>query len=210
MLRSFIAIKPSLQKVKATIVSFFPKPPPIDLPAVDSLVDLVSNSHNKLTSLPYLEKVAPDEPCAIAMSTSQDRANGLRECIKNRVHLLADERFAVTQDFSELLCVAISFAPSQRQPYSSGTSHHRQRHFVPSLKGASGVVGLALGSPIRNAACKALSNFSLCNDNSVSKNNERSLLRRQATFDQSLHHAQELLQDARLTAKRQTVHHFDS
>ena len=56
---------------------------------------------------------------------------------------------------------------------------------------ASGVVGLVLGNPIRNAACKALSIFSLCSDNSVLRNNVRNLLQRQATFEQSLHGVQE-------------------
>ena len=60
----------------------FPQPPPVDLTAVDSLFDLVSNLHLKLTSLTFLETDASDEPCPIAMYTSQDRANGLRESIE--------------------------------------------------------------------------------------------------------------------------------
>ena len=48
-----------------------------------------------------------------------------------------------------------------------------------------------LGNPIRNAACKALSIFSLCSDNSVLKNNVRNLLQRQAIFEKSLHRVQE-------------------
>ena len=168
-----------------------PQPPPVDLTAVDSLIDLVSNIHHKLTTLPFLETVASDEPCPIAMYTSQDRANGLRESIEYRVHLLADECSAIAQDYAELLRVASSFAPPPMQPPSIGTPHHRQRRLVPALMAASGVAGLVLGNPIRNAACKALSIFTLCSDNSALKNNVRNLLQRQATFEKSLHRVQE-------------------
>ena len=73
---------------KVRVFSPFPQSPPVDLTAVDSLIDLVSKIQHKLTSLPFLETVASDEPCPIAMYTSQDRANGLRENIDYRVHLL--------------------------------------------------------------------------------------------------------------------------
>ena len=77
------------------------------------------------------------------------------------------------------------------QPPSIGTPHHRERRLVPALMAASGVAGIVLGNPIRNAACKALSIFSLCSDNSVLKNNVCNLLQRQATFEKSLHCVQE-------------------
>ena len=94
------------------------------------------------------------------MYTSQKRADGLRESIEYRVHLLADERSAIAQDYAELLRVASSLAPHPMEPPSIGTPHHRQRRLVPSLMAASGVAGLVLGNPILNAACKALSIFS--------------------------------------------------
>ena len=125
------------------------------------------------------------------MYTSQDRADSLREDIEYRVHLLADERSAIAQDYAELLRVASSFTPPPMQPPSIGTPHHRQRRLVPALMAASGVAGLVLGNPIRNAACKALSIFSLCSDNSALKNNVRNLLQRQATFEKSLHRVQQ-------------------
>ena len=173
------------------VFSRFPQPPPVDLTAVDSLIDLVSNIHYKLTSLPFLETIASDEPCPIAMYTSQVRANGLRESIEYRVQLLANERSAIAQDYAELLRVASSFAPPPMQPPSIGTPHHRQRRLVPALMAASGVAGLVLGNPTRNAACKTLSIFSLCSDNSALKNNVRNLLQRQATFEKSLHRVQQ-------------------
>ena len=77
------------------------------------------------------------------------------------------------------------------QPSSIGSPHHRQQRLVPALMAASGVAGLVLGYPIRNAACKALSIFSLCSDNSALKNNVRNLLQRQATFEKNLHCVQE-------------------
>ena len=152
---------------KARVFSPFPQPPPIDLTAVDSLFDLVSNIHHKLTCLHFLETLPFDEPCPIAMYTSQDRANGLRGSIEYRVHLLADERSAIAQDYAELLRVASSFAPPPMQPPSIGTPHHRQRRPAQVLMATSGVAGLALGNPIRNDDCKVLSIFSLCSDNSI-------------------------------------------
>ena len=174
---------------KVRVFSPFPQPPPVDLTAVDSLIDLVSKIHHKLPSLPFPETVAPDEPCPIALYTSQDRANGLRESNEYRVHLL--ERSAIAQDYAEHLRAASSFAPPPMQLPSIGTPHHRQRRLVHTLKAASGVAGLVLGNSIRNAACKALSIFSLCSDNSALKINVRNLFQRQATFEKSLHRVPE-------------------
>ena len=126
---------------KVRVFSPFPQPPPVDLTAVDSPIDLVSNIHNKLTSLPFLETVASDEPCPIAMYTSQDRDNGFQKSIDYRVHLLADERSAISQDYAELLRVASSFAPTPMQPPSIGNPHHRQQRLVPALVAASSVAG---------------------------------------------------------------------
>ena len=137
---------------KVRVFSPFPQPPPVDLTAVDSLIDLVNIIHHKLTSLPFLETLASDEPCPIARYTSMDRANGLRESIEYRVLLLADERSAIAQDYAELLRVASSLAPPPMQPPSIGTPHHRQRRLVPALMAASSVAGLVVGNPIRNAA----------------------------------------------------------
>ena len=191
-LRSFITIEPLLQKVKAKFVFFlFPQPPPVDLTDVDWLIDLVSHIHHKSTSLLFLETVASDEPCPIAMYTSQDRANSLRESIEYRVHLLAAERSAIAQNYAGFLRFASSIAPPPMETPSIGTPHHRQRRVVPTLMAASGVAGLVLGNPTRNTACKAFSIFSLCSDNSVLKNNVRNLLQRQATFEKNLHRVQE-------------------
>ena len=98
---------------KVRVFSPFPQPPPVELTAVDSLIDLVSNIHNKLTSLPFLKTVASDEPCPITMYSSQDRADGLRDSIENRVHLLADDRSAIAQEYAELLWVAFSLRHPQ-------------------------------------------------------------------------------------------------
>ena len=87
----------SENETKVRVFSPFPQPPPVDLTAVSSLIDLVSNIPDKLTSLPFLQTVAFDEPCPIAMYTSQDRAHGLRECIEYRVHLLPRERWAIAK-----------------------------------------------------------------------------------------------------------------
>ena len=102
-----------------------------------------------------------------------------------------DECSAIAQDYAELLRVATSFAPPPMQPPSNGTPHHRQQRLVPALMAASGFAGLVLGNPILNAACKALSIFSLCSDNSALKNNVRNLHQRQATFAKSLHRVQQ-------------------
>ena len=77
------------------------------------------------------------------------------------------------------------------EPPFIGTPHYRQRRLVPALMGAYGVAGLVLSNPIQYAACKTLSIFSLCSDNSVLKNNVRNILQRQTTFEKSLHRVQE-------------------
>ena len=62
---------------KVRVFSPFRQPPPVELIALDSLIDLVKNIHHKLTSLPFPETATSGEPCPIAMYTSQDPANGL-------------------------------------------------------------------------------------------------------------------------------------
>ena len=131
----------------------------------------------------FLETVAFDEPCPIALYTTQERANGLRESIEYRVHLLADARSAIAQNYAELLRVASSFVPPATQPPSIGTPHHRQRRLVTALMAASGVAGFVLGNPIQKAAGKGLSIFSLRSDNSVLGNNVPILIQRKATFE---------------------------
>ena len=224
----------SESKSKVRVFSPFPQSPTVDLTEVDSLIDLVSNIHNKLISLPFLETVASDKPCPMAMYTAQDRSNGLRESIEYRVRLLADERSVIAQDYAELLRVASSFAPPPMQLPSISSPHHRERRLVLALMAASEVAGLVLGNPIRNAACKALSIFSLCSVNSVLKNNVCNLLQRQATFEKSLHRVQEAndekffllgteiadtqksvealrdVIDARLNATREAIRRLDS
>ena len=98
---------------KVRVFSLFSQPPPLDLRAVDSLIDFVKNVHHQVTSLPCLQRNASEEPCPIAMYISQDRAVGLRENSEYRVHLLADERSATAQDYVDLLRVASSVAPPQ-------------------------------------------------------------------------------------------------
>ena len=161
---------------KVCVFSHFPQLPPNDITAINSHIDMVSNIHIKLTSLPYLETVASDEPHSIALYTSRAWAVGLRKSNEYRVQVLADERSAIAQDYAELLRAASSLAPPPMEPPSIGTLHHRQRRLVPALMAASGVPGLVLGNPIRNAACKALSIFSFCIDNSVLKESVRNLL----------------------------------
>ena len=177
----------SESKSKVHDFSPFPQPPPTDLTAVDPLIDLVNIIHSKLTSSRFLETFVSDEPCPIAMYTSQDRAEGPQESIEYGVHLLADERSANAQDYVELLRVAFSFAPPPKEPPSFGTSHHCKRRLVAALRAASGVNGLVLGNPLRNTASKAFSTFSLCSDNSVLKNIVRNLHQRQATFEKNIH-----------------------
>ena len=126
------------------------------------------------------------------MFTSKGRADGLRESLQYSVQLNADEHSATAQDYAELLRVTSSFAPPSMELPSSRTTHHRHRRLVPALMAASGFAGLVLGNPLRNAACKALSIFSLCSDNSVLKNNVRNLLQSQDTFDQSFRRVQEV------------------
>ena len=139
----------------------------------------------------HSERIVPsNEACPFAIFTSQGRADALRESIGYCLQLLADECSAVAQDCAEL-CVA-SFALPPMEPLFFRAIHHRQRRFVPTLMAASAVAGLVLGNPIRTAACKSLSIFSLCSDNSVLKNDMRSLMQFQKTFEHSLCRVQEV------------------
>ena len=168
------------------------QPPLVNSTAVDSLIDLISNFHNKLTSLHFVETVASDEPCPIAMYTSQGRADGLRESIEYRVHLLPWMNVLLLhKNTPNLYVLDLHSPPPPMELPSFGTPHHWQRRLFSALVATSSVGGLVVGNPIRKAACKGFSIFSLCSDSSVSKKNVRNLLHLQATFEQSVHRVQE-------------------
>ena len=161
---------------KVRVFSPFPQPPAVDLKAASTLIETVNNVHNHMMSLPFVNGVVLKEPCPVSLYPWKVRADGLKETLEHRIQLLEKEQLAIADDYAELLRVASSFAAPPMDLNPSGSNHHRSKRLVPALMAASGVAGLVLGNPVRNAACKALSIFSLCSDNSGLKRNVQNLL----------------------------------
>ena len=121
----------------------------------------------------------------------------MNTCVERRLSLECCLGFigkgisAIAMDYSDLLRVASSFAPPPVENALSRSVHNRLRRRVPALMAVSGATGPVRGNPVRNAACKALSTFSPCNDNTGLKNTVRILMQQQENFAQNVHRVQE-------------------
>ena len=66
-------------------------------------------------------------------------------------------------DRNRLVEIASSFLPQQSM--LAGNTGSRSRRAIGIIAAAAGAAGLILGDPVKDAACSALSIFSLCSDN---------------------------------------------
>ena len=66
----------------------------------------------------------------------------------------------------------------------------RSPRAIGLIAAAAGAAGLTLGNPVKDAACSALSTFSLCSDNTELKTDVDNLLQQQTVFQKTLERVQ--------------------
>ena len=91
-------------------------------------------------------------------------------------------------DRNRLVEIATSFLPQQSM--LAGNTGSPSRRAIGLIAAAAGAVGLILGDPVKDAACSALSIFSLCSDNRELEADVENLLKQQTVFQETLERVQ--------------------
>ncbi len=110
-----------------------------------------------------------------------------------QTNLVKAEITGAQKDLEDLVQRARSFAnpkeEERKAAWTAGTEHRksfsRDKRAAPLFLAAAGA-GLILGNPIKNAACKALSIFDMCEDQSKLKNTVNGILKGQKQLEANL------------------------
>ena len=137
---------------KARVFSPFPKIPEINL--MDASTILQTRGHTDSVTGMDTVKLCRTE----RMGTLYDQ---LLDQLEEKLSSIQKEINAAQTDQNQLVEVASSFLPPSIKP-DHGTA--RSKRAVGIIAVAAGAAGLVLGSPVKDAACSALSIFNLCTD----------------------------------------------
>ena len=137
---------------KVRVFSPFPKIPEINL--TDAYRILQTRGHTDSMNGMDIVKLCRTE----RMGTLYDQ---LFDQLEEELSLIQKEINAAHTDQNQLVEVASSFLPPSIKS-DHGTA--RSKRAVGIIAAAAGAAGLVLGSPVKDAACSALSIFNLCTD----------------------------------------------
>ena len=101
--------------------------------------------------------------------------------LEAKLTLLEQEIQDAHKDKTELLRVAKSFLPQEPQNVD-----HRGKRALGLIAAAAGAAGLVFGDPVKEAACSALSIFSLCPHNKALEADVRNMMRNQQSLQDTL------------------------
>ena len=108
--------------------------------------------------------------------------------IDEQLTILDKEIAEAKADRNRLVEIATSFLPQQSMP--AGDIHSRSPRAIGLIAAAAGAAGLILGDPVKDAACSALSIFSLCSDNTELEADVENMLKQQTVFQETLERVQ--------------------
>ena len=101
------------------------------------------------------------------------------ELLFNRMYeqltILDEEIAGAKADRTRLVEIATSILPQQSM--LAGNTGSRSPRAIGLIPAAAGAAGLILGDPVKDAACSALSIFSLCSDNTELEADVENLLK---------------------------------
>ena len=163
---------------KVRVFSPFPKIPDINL--TDAYTILQTRGHTDSMNGMDTVKLCRTE----RMGTLYDQ---LFDQLEEKLSLIQREIDAAQTDQNQLVEVASSFLPPSIKP-DHGTA--RSKRAVGIIAAAAGAAGLVLGSPVKDAACSALSIFSLCTDNKDLEENVDHVMATQKQFQAVLERVQ--------------------
>ena len=163
---------------KVRVFSPFPKIPDINL--TDAYTILQTRGHTDSMNGMDTVKLCRTE----RMGTLYDQ---LFDQLEEKLSLIQREIDAAHTDQNQLVEVASSFLPPSIKP-DHGTA--RSKRAVGIIAAAAGAAGLVLGSPVKDAACSALSIFNLCTDNKDLEENVDHVMATQKQFQAVLERVQ--------------------
>ena len=117
-------------------------------------------------------------------AASGDASELLFNRIDEQLTVLDKEITEADKDRNRLVEFATSFLPQQSM--FAGEKNNRSRRAIGTNAAAAGAAGLILGDPVKDAACSALSIFSLCSDNTELKADVENMLKQQTVFQNTL------------------------
>ena len=164
---------------KVRVFSPFPRLPEIYLTEAYSLVAHRGHS-NTMAAMNTVKK------CQTA--ASGDAYELLFNRIDEQLTKLDKEIAEADKDRNRLVEIATSFLP--QQSLHAGNTGSRSRRAIGLIAAAAGAAGLILGDPVKDAACSALSIFSLCSDNTELEADVENMLKQQTVFQKTLERVQ--------------------
>ena len=164
---------------KVRVFSPFPRLPEINLTEAHSLVAHKGHS-DTMAAMNTVKK------CQTA--ASGDAYELLFNRIDEQLTILDKEIAEADKDRNRLVEIATSFLPQQSM--LAGERNNRSRRAIGLIAAAAGAAGLILGDPVKDAACSALSIFSLCSDNTEIEADVENMLNQQTVFQKTLERVQ--------------------
>ena len=164
---------------KVRVFSPFPRLPEINLTEAYSLVAHRGHS-DTMAGMNTVKR------CQTAVS--EEAYELLFNRIDEQLTILDKEIAEAKADRNRLVEIATSFLPQQSM--LAGNTGSRSRRAIGIIAAAAGAAGLILGDPVKDAACSALSIFSLCSDNTELEADVENMLKQQTVFQETLERVQ--------------------
>ena len=168
---------------KVRVFSLFPRLPEINLTEAQSLV--AHRGHS--------DTVAGMNTVKRCQTAASEKAFELLfNRIDEQLKILGKEIAEVKADRNRLVEIATSFLPQQSMLAGNTGSRSRSRspRAIGLIAAAAGAVGLIFGDPVKDAACSALSIFSLCSDNTELEADVENMLKQHTLFQKMLERVQ--------------------
>ena len=161
------------------VFSPFPRLPEINLTEAYSLVAHKGHSYT-LAGMNTVKR------CQTA--ASEKAYELLFNRMDEQLKILDKEIAEAKADRNRLVEIATSFLPQQSMMADNTSS--RSPRAIGLIAAAAGAAGLILGDPVKDAACSALSIFSLCSDNTELAADVENMLKQQTVFQETLERVQ--------------------
>ena len=121
-------------------------------------------------------------------AASEDAYELLFNRIDEQLTILDKEKAEAKADRTRLVEIATSFL--LQQSMLAGNTGSRRPGATGLIAAAAGAAGLILEDSVKDAACSALSIFSLCSDNTELEADVENMLRQQTVFQKTLERVQ--------------------
>ena len=107
--------------------------------------------------------------------------------LEEKLRILENKIQAVQTDQHDLVTMASSFLPPSIHPHEAPS---RNKRAIGLIAASAGATGLALGDPVKEVACTALSIFNICTDTTDLQNDIDGILATQNQFQDVLQRVQ--------------------